>query len=1019
MHYTKEQRQAIDSRDRNLLILACAGSGKTEVISRRIAELVRDGVSKSEIIAFAFTERAANELKGRIRLHMEDCNPDSPSLGDMYVGTIHSFCLRMLKEIDPEYRKFEVMDEARQAALIMTNFFYYQDDEKNIKKGIGLNKIRSSANTGYWQTVRNFVKTLNIMHQQRISINRIKNEELRLVVERYKQVALGTPNYFFDFDQIISELIDSLKGKSDILEETRNRFKYLVVDEYQDVDDRQEELIRLLSDNGKRIKVTAVGDDDQAIYGWRGARIQNILDFKENYPDVEEVKLLYNFRSSHAIVEIANKAIRKISSKNRIVKDMMAKHWDENHTKLKETMTENGDIQMRTFDEDVAEAEWIADRIKQLHGTIIREKDGKERAIDYADMAVLLRSVRTSGRIFATTLRDKGIHTVVKGVGGLFDNDEVLLIQASFSLLARTDFHFRDCDDYKKLDEVETRDFIREKIRYLCENDMMPHADENIFLEWIAEKREELDKRNLEKEQRGRLAHRIYPQDIFHEMLKKLGSAADIKPWPQEILFNLGRLSDLITQFEAVHQWIRPDDLHNLCIFLGGWAAGQVDEGGLDESGAPNAVQIMTVHAAKGLEWPVVFIPRVSSANFPSNKRNHGPETFLDSSHFNKKEYASGDDGERRLWYVALTRCRKFLNISSQDRSRKKPTIFFKEISRDYVQKSGPIEDRRKGIPAPPVNAELFPTTYSDLNYYWRCSFEYQLRNLMRFSPGVNEAYGYGKQIHNILAEVHKLANEKKEINDKFINELVDGRFHLRYTSDGETHKPLSRLRDAARDTLLRFQKDYPANDKYVLEAEKPFEFIDKESGALISGSIDLIEQIKENPSGEPERIPVAVVDFKAIKWPKEKDIETFSRRKDEVVRQLQLYVVAVQNAFGYDAKEARVHFLNKNAPPESLVNQGVQEVIKVDISSVKKSGALKFVREAVMGIEKSIKTKKFDFSGCDNGYCKTCDFREFCPGYKIWEQKDKITPRPLSISESREEDMRFLTEDENAGETS
>lgn len=700
---------------------------------------------------------------------------------------------------------------------------------------------------------------------------------------------------------------------------------------------------------------------------------------------------------------------------------MEARDWDKDHTELVETMTEKGDIQMRTFDGDKVEAEWIADRIKQLHGTIIHEKDGTERAIDYADMALLLRSVKTSGRIFATTLRNKGINTVVKGAVGLFDNDEILLIQASFSLLARKDFHFRDGDYYKKLDEAESRDFIREKIRHLCENHMMPHADENIFLEWIAAKREELDRRNLEKEQWGRLANRIYPQDIFHEMLKILGSATDDKdkPWPQEILFNMGRLSNLITQFEAVHQWVRPDDLQALCIFFGGWAAEQVDERGLDESGTPNAVQIMTVHAAKGLEWPVVFIPRVSSANFPSNKRNHGPETFLDSSHFNKKDYTSGDDGERRLWYVPLTRCRKFLNISSQDRKGKRPAIFYKEIEHDYVQKRGPVEDRKKGTPTPPANVELFPTTYSDVNYYWRCPFEYQLRNLMGFSPGVSEAYGYGKQIHNILAEIHKLVSEKKEINDKLIKDLVKKCFHLRYTRDGETFKPFSMLRDAAEEAILRFQKDYPANDKYVLESEKPFEFIEKESGALISGSIDLIEQVNETPSGETVRIPVAVVDFKAIKWPTEDKIETFFRRKVEVERQIKLYAIAVQNAFGYDAKEARVHFLNKNAPPDDLIKQGVQEVIKVDITSESKSEAREFVREAVRGIEKSIETKKFEFSGCKKGYCETCDFRTFCPGYKIWKKNNKVKPWPSSITKSREEYIGYLTEDENAGETS
>ncbi len=134
LHYTDKQKAAIEHRDGNLLILACAGSGKTEVVAARIAGLVKDGVKRNEIIAFTFTERAAHELKSRIREHLERLLPNEPALGDMYVGTIHSFCLRFIKEIDPSFRKYEVMDEARQTALIMTNYSY----NPNVDKGIGL-----------------------------------------------------------------------------------------------------------------------------------------------------------------------------------------------------------------------------------------------------------------------------------------------------------------------------------------------------------------------------------------------------------------------------------------------------------------------------------------------------------------------------------------------------------------------------------------------------------------------------------------------------------------------------------------------------------------------------------------------------------------------------------------------------------------------------------------------------------------------------------------------------------------
>jgi DNA helicase-2/ATP-dependent DNA helicase PcrA len=1005
--YTTDQENAIAHRSGNLLILACAGSGKTEVISRRIALLVKERTLKNSIIAFTFTERAAGELKLRIREHLEEIVPDDPALGDMYVGTIHSFCLQLLKEIDPSYRKFEVMDEARQAALIMTNFHDFPDSSK---PGLGLNHLRQNTRSGrYWDTISVFLDTLNVVHQKQIAIRRIGDSHLKAAIERYKEIAHDYPNFFFDFNRIIDELISKLKASPSILRDVRKRFEYLVVDEYQDVDDRQEELIHLISNGGKSVWVTAVGDDDQAIYGWRGTRIKNILSFHKRYPNVKTEKLTFNFRSTHAIVDIANTAIRKLPSGARTDKEMVARHWDESSQSWPETMGERQDVQRRVFDSEEAEAEWVVERVQQLRGTLIEEKDGIQRGIDYADMAVLLRSVRKAGHVFATALQNANIPVVIKGTGGLFDHDEVLLIQAAFCLLARSNLYCRIDGESARLGEPEIREFVRSKIVALRKTQRMRTAKEEAFLRWIARKRDELDERSLEKKQRRRrLSRRIYPQDIFQEMLRELGSAEGPQPWPQDVLFNLGRLSALVTQFEAVHQWVTPKGLGALCMFLGGWAAGSVDEGRLDEAGTPNAVQILTVHGAKGLEWPVVFLPRISSANFPSSKRNQGPETFLDAHLFEPNEYASGDEGERRLWYVALTRCRKFLNVSSPERRGKRPTEYFKEIEHDYVQKSGKISERPKGKPKPPLSVELLPTTYTDLNYFWRCPFEYQLRALMGFNPGVTESYGYGQQIHNILTEVHKKALDGKYLSAEDVGNLTHQRFHLRYTKDG----PFDILRAAAQASLRRFIEKYPDHGRYVLEAEKPFEFVDLQSGALINGTIDLLQKVEELPSGETVLRPVGVVDFKTHGWKKASD---FVRKRDEAIAQLQLYAIAVGQALHMDPRFAQVHFLSPRPPPEDLKKEGVTEEVHVDISTRRLNEMKSRVQDTVREIKGSIEKKHFDLKGCTTGQCERCDFLEFCPGYRMWKATDKITPRPPAKEEARELEMQLIEEELNA----
>ena len=1010
MKYTPEQIRAIDHRHGNLQILACAGSGKTEVISRRIAELVAEGAPKASLVAFTFTDRAADELKARIRKHLEETSPDDPALGDMYVGTIHSFCLQTLKGLNPEYRKYEVMGEARQAALIMTNYGYSPESHW----GIGLNRLRDRTRTkGYWETIRTFIRTISVIHQKEIEISRIQDPELRDCIERYQRIAYGDPNYFFDFDQIIAKLINELKSRPDHLNGLRIRLQHLVVDEYQDIDDRQEELIALLSNHGSDVRLTVVGDDDQAIYGWRGARIGNILAFDARYPDVTQIKLTYNFRSTHAVTEVADSAVRKIPASRRLAKDMEARHWDEQRGQFIETMALPGDVKVRSLATEVDEANWVANRIEELRGVVIDDREGQKRAIDYADMAILLRSVRGSGKVFSETLQRRGIPGVVKGVGGLFDHDEVQLVHAAFCLLARSDMLIDDEGRTIRLGELEIRDFIRLKIRHLRDSvEAMPRANESRFLEWIAAKREELDKRSLERERRGRLARRIYPQDIFQDMLQELGANLGPEPWPTQILYNLGRLSGLIADFEAVHQWVTPSDLMALCVFWGGWAASQVDEGGLEEAVTPNAVQIMTVHAAKGLEWPVVFVPRVSSANFPSSYRNRGPSTFLSDNLFNASDYAAGDEGERRLWYVALTRCRRFLNVSSPDRRNKRPTAYFKDIQHDIVSRDDEVVSLEKANPTPPADTELLPTTYTELNYYWRCPFEYQLRALMGFQPGVSESYGYGQQIHNVLAEVHQSARNGRSLSPNEVSDLVERRFHLRYTRDGDTHKPLTLLRDSATKSILRYLESYPDSTRFVLDAEKPFEFVDRDTGALISGTVDLIQRIESaSPEGE-HRIPVAIVDFKAHRWG---DADSFVRRRKEVEAQLRLYSVAVGLSWGFESKEAYAHFLNPIPPSQDLIDQGVQERVKVDVSEESQRSVQGAVRTAVSGIQESVRHGSFPLSGADQGICNKCDFRAICPGFTRWQGIDRTTPRPGSLEIERELEIAMVEEDLNA----
>jgi DNA helicase-2/ATP-dependent DNA helicase PcrA len=868
----------------------------------------------------------------RVRRHLEDLIPEDPALGDMSVSTIHAFCMQILKELKPEFRNFEVIDEEQQGAFLVANFY-----------DLRLQVLRQNYGLNYFETIRTFKNTLSAIYLENLNVQQLKDKDLKESILLYYDILGKWPMCFLDFNSIIGKLIFILNTDKLTRSVVQDRIKYLIVDEYQDIDPRQEELIQLLIGGGAHLCV--VGDDDQAIYGWRGADVKNILTFKERYKKVKKVELVENFRSSHAVVEIANAAARKLSS--RLPKAMKAVHIEQNNGQevFVETMTDKGDIHHIAFSNEKDEAEYIASRIIKLRGVEIDTRDGK-RGLDWGDMAILFRSVKNYAGVVVDTLREHGIPVVVKGIRGLFEHDEIKLIQAILHLIVGTDLWKFEGKQQIILKQADLRKMIRSLVVSL--SSVMPGMDEAKLMEWIATKQKAIDQAKLPKGERPHnVSRRIYPQDLFHDILEALGASRN--QWDDTVLYNLGRLSGLLTKYEAIHQWIQPSNLKELLLYLNNWS---LEDGGPNEIGNLNAVQVLTIHSAKGLEWPVVFIPSIFSYHFPSSKRNSGLDTFLGA------KYASGDDGERRLWYVALTRSQKFLNITSMYKPRRKPTDFFLEVNHSYAlaTNTDPTE-RKRTTPQISASADLLPTTYSDIGYYWKCPFDYKLRKIMGFGPSIGQEFGYGQQVHNLLAAIHEAAKQGRTCDKKTVTDLVEKNFSLRYT----TGEPFERMKEAADRTLGnyidKFGKSLP---KLVLEAEKPFEFILE--GALISGTIDLLERL-DNSSGM--HIPVCVVDFKTG-IPEDK--EEFDQRLADSERQVTLYAIAARDGLRLNPKKARVSFLD--------TKELVDREIKIDESSKKE--LIEHVGDTVRKIKLG-RFPKTPIKGKKS--CKNCDFCRVCNG--------------------------------------
>lgn len=1004
---TREQQKAIGFNDGNLLILACAGSGKTETLARRIVRLIKDGESRRSIVAFTFTDHAAAELKYRIRQRLHEAMPSEPSLGDMYVGTIHSYCLAILRERKQKFRRFDVMDETQQAALVATNFYYHEDTGA----GIGLNNLRARTRTKtFSETLRTFLNTLNILHQQKINITEIEDSSLSNAIQNYTRVSQEAPNYFLDFNQIIDEMISFLDENPRELKKIQESISHLFVDEYQDVDRCQEQLITLLTNHGRDAKLTVVGDDDQTLYKFRGADINNILTFKDRYPDVEQIQLNDNFRSTHAIVSIADEAAKKIS--RRISKEPVAQRFLPDSTTMEEHMASPGDIQLRKFSTKGDEATWVAERIATLHGTRFEERDGSTRGLDYGDMAILLRSVRGTGAEFAKALRQKGIPVVISGMGGLFDNDEIQLIQASFCLLARSEFYLQD--EKRRMNTIETRQFIRKKIQTLRETRRIGfHSNSTQYLSWIDKQLEDLAQRSLAKEERDpRKSARIRLQPIFRGMLQMLGILEDEEDaWPDDLMFNLGAFSNLLTQYESVHQWITPARLKGLNLFLSIWGTRHVDEGGIQENAAMNSVHIMTVHAAKGLEWPVVFLPRVSSYTFPSSRRNQAPDTFLPKNLRAEvlKKYVGGDEAERRLWYVALTRCGKYLNISTLDRKRRRPSLYFKEISHDCVShdESG-VPQYIPVQPQPSLQAAQIRVTYSDLEAFWRCEREYQLRALMNFSPGVGEQIGYGRQVHNILAEIHQRAINNDPLDVSEIRKFVTERFHLRYTRG----QPEEAMREAAILGIEKYVEKFGDDILRAYAAEKSFELYDQDAGALIYGTVDLLDYgDRDTP---PSRRKIAgLIEFKT-KRIKTKD--EFDEILEKIQDQIQLYAVGVEYAYSEGPDNAAAHIISHTDQIEQFADS---PRIPIDISPQARENVKKKIRKTIARIKANMNSGKYDQTGVTSGICGSCDFRNFCSGYNKLQSTSALSIANSTPEEDQKEEVDQIMESIHARSSS
>ncbi|WP_125775102.1 ATP-dependent helicase [Antribacter gilvus] len=914
--YTPAQREAIECLDEPLQIIACAGSGKTQVISQRIADLLAlPGVTPANIVAFTFTEKAAAELKDRVLGLVAEQQGSTTGLAEMFVGTMHAYCLNLLQTYVPETFKYSVLSEITQRLFI---------DRNSKRSGLTECPTTSSGTPKLRRYIhsRLYMQVLSVLAEDEVDPALIP---AGVIQSQYAYKTLLRNGAFFDYTTMLElavQLLESDEGDAHadaLLKHVQQDVRYVVVDEYQDVNPLQERLVRSLVRYGANLCV--VGDDDQTIYQWRGSEVANIISFADRYDGVRQVTLADNFRSTDGVVAVGKAIAESISPAHRLAKSMQyASHqtWSR------------GDILALEHATADDEARWICDRIQALRGVTFQDDpDSAPRGMSWSDMAILLRSVARDAGPVVAELERRGIPYMVKGLTRLFDAPEVKAAAAMFRYLVgdmgRTEF-----------EHIWTQGRLTPPERSLAP--LFAVLDEGGQFD------------------QGERWSNYNIQRVYLAALEAVGVREDTIPGDpvrgELVFYQLGKFSQVISDFETIHFASSPEQKYRGFVdWLEHQAPGYYDDADADAGYAtPDAVTISTVHRAKGMQWPAVFVPCLRRNRFPS-KRQGGLGVFHvipDTAVHDPDRYKGTNEDERRLFYVAVTRAQKYLYLSyspGESTMYRKPSEFLKDVTavaHVSTASAGLPADVPRLAPQAKIETPQVTLSFSELKFLFECPYQFKLRFLYGFNPPIHEALGYGKGLHDALAEMHKraLAGDIATADD--VDQLVSRHLHTPYAYPALREQ----LQDAAKKSLRRYLDKHGGDLERTIHSEKQIQ-VHIAPGITVDGRIDLVKRIETDE--------VSIVDFKSSERAQAEDVT-----RD----QLHVYAVGYAELTGTDADLVEVLNLD---PDGKNVREEVQDTLLEDVRGR--------IREAGEALRKNDLARLPVWSGV----CDACDLAGLC----------------------------------------
>ena len=645
----ERQREAVLHKDGPIMIIAGAGSGKTKVLTTRVTHLMAaHGVDAFNILALTFTNKAAKEMKERVEKILGD-----NEARNLYIGTFHSVFARILRvEADKlgYPRNFTIYDTDDAKSVVKTVTNELDLDDKHYKPNIVYNRISSAKNAlvGPAEYRNDYAIQQEDMRSNRPAIANIYDAYVKRCFK----------NGAMDFDDLLLKFYELLKNFPESLSKYQRKFKYILIDEYQDTNPAQYEVIKLLG--AMHENVCVVGDDAQSIYSFRGATIQNILQFQKDYDEVKLVKLEQNYRSTKSILHVANEVIK--NNKGQIEKVLFTENAEGEKIKLVRTMTDND------------EGKFVADSIQEQK---LRNHYSNK------DFAILYRT-NAQSRAFEEALRRMGIAYTIYGGISFYQRKEVKDIVAYLRIIVNP----KDEEALKRIINYPARGIGKTTIDKL----ILAANEKDISMWQVMES----------ASQYGFKAGTLSALDEFVTMIKSFASMLT-KQNAYEVAFHVGKQTSLVKELfndrstEGVQRY---ENIQELLNSIKEWTESPDTEDGelVDKSLAsylqqitlltdadekdPNAdtVKLMTIHAAKGLEFSCVFAAGLEEMLFPNAMAINTREEL---------------EEERRLFYVVVTRAKQRLWITyANTRYRfgqlvqNEPSRFIDEIPEQYMDRS-------------------------------------------------------------------------------------------------------------------------------------------------------------------------------------------------------------------------------------------------------------------------------------------------------------------------------------------